>query len=93
MNDRLEVVCLEIANAYEKARDKHKPMNSPHEGYAVILEELDELWDEVKGWQPKSSFAGAMPERDYEYQQSKLRKEALHVAAMALAFIVDVTDE
>lgn len=24
------------------------PFNSSHEGYAVILEELDELWDEVK---------------------------------------------
>jgi hypothetical protein len=23
-------------------------MHSPHEGYAVIKEELDELWDEIK---------------------------------------------
>ena len=32
----------------ERARTKHKPINSAHEGYAVILEELDEFWDEVK---------------------------------------------
>ena len=27
---------------------KHTPMASAHEGYAVILEELDETWDEIK---------------------------------------------
>lgn len=26
-----------------RARAKHGPMHGPHEGYAVILEELDEL--------------------------------------------------
>lgn len=31
------------------ARTKHaRDINSPHEGYAVILEEVDELWTEVK---------------------------------------------
>jgi hypothetical protein len=30
------------------ARKKHGPVNSIHEGYAVILEELDEVWNEVK---------------------------------------------
>lgn len=30
------------------AREKHAPYNSAHEAYAVILEELDEFWDEVK---------------------------------------------
>lgn len=29
-------------------RRKHKPMNGPHEGYAIILEELDEMWDAIK---------------------------------------------
>ena len=31
-----------------KARQKHGPVTSVHEGYAVILEELDEVWEEVK---------------------------------------------
>ena len=31
-----------------RARAKFPAYNSAHEGYAVILEELDELWDEVK---------------------------------------------
>ena len=51
--------------------------NSAHEAYAVLLEEMDELWDEVK----KSS-----KRRDEE----ALLEEATQVAAMALRFIVDV---
>lgn len=35
-----------------KARSVHKPVNSPHEGYAVIQEELDEYWDLVKSKSP-----------------------------------------
>lgn len=37
-----------VAQALAKARAKHAPMNSRHEAYAVILEELDEFWAEVK---------------------------------------------
>jgi hypothetical protein len=37
-----------IVAEFYRAEAKHKPMNSHHEGYAVILEELDELWDDVK---------------------------------------------
>jgi hypothetical protein len=71
----------QLDNSLHKAITKHAPMNSAHEGYAVILEELDELWDEVKAWQPTSDN---MPQ---------MRKEALHVAAMALRFIKDVCDK
>lgn len=31
-----------------RAQAKHKPYNSAHEAYAVILEELDEFWEEVR---------------------------------------------
>lgn len=55
------------------------PFNSAHEGFAVLKEEVDELWDEVRAKQ------GA---RDIE----AMRKEAVQVAAMALRFIVDVCD-
>lgn len=51
--------------------------NSAHEAYAVLAEEVDELWDEVKGKTGKRSV-------------EDLRKEAVQVAAMALRFIVDV---
>jgi len=41
-------VLEQILNEYTKARANHKPMNSSHEGYAVILEEVDEMWDAIK---------------------------------------------
>lgn len=40
----LELVAAEVA----RAEAHNKPMNSHHEAYAVILEELDEYWQEVK---------------------------------------------
>lgn len=43
----------EIFDEYKRARSKHGPMRGPHEGYAVLLEEVDELWDEVKGNNPE----------------------------------------
>lgn len=52
---------------------------SAHEGYAVILEELDELWEEVKGVKGERSHR-------------RMREEAIQVAAMAVRFIMDVTD-
>lgn len=41
-------VILEVLDELDKARKKFAPMNSAHEGAAVIKEEYDELWDEVK---------------------------------------------
>jgi hypothetical protein len=32
----------------ELARALYRPMASAHEGWAVLREEVDELWDEVK---------------------------------------------
>ncbi len=51
--------------------------HSAHEGYAVILEELDELWEQVR---LKRS------QRDVD----QMRREAVQVGAMALRFLVDV---
>lgn len=31
-----------------RAVAKYPPFASPHEGYAILLEEVDELWDEIK---------------------------------------------
>ena len=60
-----------------RARAHHGPMRGVHEGWAVIYEELDELWDEV---------------RAKKLNPDKLRKEALQTAAMCVRFIEDVVD-
>lgn len=54
--------------------------NSAHEAYAVLLEEVDELWTWVKVKQPNRS----LPE---------MRKEAMQVAAMAIRFAAEACDE
>lgn len=38
----------DITNEVARARELHEPMNSAHEAYSVILEELDEFWEIVK---------------------------------------------
>jgi len=37
-----------VMEQLERCVREHNAYDSPHEGYAVILEELDELWDDVK---------------------------------------------
>ena len=49
---------------------------SNHEGYAVLLEEVDELWDEVK---------------KKHADKERIRKEATQIAAMALRIMVELT--
>ena len=43
-----ETVIQAILKEYNEAVLSNGSFNSAHEGYAVILEELDELWEEVK---------------------------------------------
>ena len=76
----LTAILSDLAMEYGKAIKVHGPMHGPHEGYAVILEELDELWDEIKASKPGSD-------------RTAMRKEAIQVGAMALRFIADVCDK
>lgn len=70
-------ISAEIQDEFERATKKHGAFNSAHEGFAILQEEVDELWDEVKK-------NGA--DRDY----AKLRAEAVQIGAMAMRFIYDV---
>ena len=72
-------ICDAVYSEFYRAADLHKPFNSAHEGYAILLEEVDELWDEVKKNPHKS------PER-----LANMRTEAIQVAAMAMQFLKDV---
>ena len=44
----MNVILDEIAAEVDRAESIHPPINSLHEGYAVIAEELDEFWDQVR---------------------------------------------
>jgi hypothetical protein len=58
-----------VQNEIVRGEEKHGPLNSHHEAYAVLLEEVDEYWHEVKRQQ-------RIP--------GKLRDELIQIAAVAL---------
>lgn len=66
-----------IVAEYKRASSLHPALNSSHEGYAVIKEELDELWEEVRKKREKRSGI-------------RMAKEATQVGAMAMRFILDL---
>lgn len=73
---KFHTILSEVGAEVVRAGTLHAPMHSHHEGYAVLQEEVEEAWDEIK---KKRS------ERDLV----KLREEMIQVAAMAVRFIHD----
>lgn len=69
-------IANEVLEELGRAVRAHGSMQSAHEGYAVILEELDELWERVK-----TKGCG---------YDAATRKEAIQVAAMAMRFVLDL---
>ena len=69
-------VVAELANA----RAIHPDLASAHEGYAVILEELDEFWEEVR-------------KRKKERDKTRMYEELVQIAAMAQRTAEDVLSE
>lgn len=73
-------IAFEATAEVMMAKEKWPPFNSAHEAFAILKEEVDELWDHVKVNQKR---------RDLE----AMRKEAIQVAAMAIRFALEVCDE
>jgi len=75
---KLQLVTERIFNEVKRAK-KLFPNNfvNQHEAYAVILEEVDELWDEIKKNQ-----------RNYDLDAQ--RKEATQAAAMLCRLLVEL---
>jgi nucleoside phosphorylase len=63
-----------VADELQEARAKFGPMASTHEAYAVIKEEFDEFWEELRKKRP---------------DRENLRMELIQVAAMAIRAAVD----
>ena len=75
--ERLEGILHEIEEELYRALRKFPPFASPHEGWAIIKEEEEELWDEIK--------------RQHDVRSgNKMRREAIQVAAMAVRFVLDL---
>ena len=97
-----EDIAKEVLEELNSAESKFAPFNSSHEGYAVLLEEVDELWDVVKLNPKKISNPGwLMAARDEDHyfklqideRKRMMRAEAIQVAAMAIRFIKCVCDD
>lgn len=80
--EKIHKVSYEVCAEVERAERMHPPLHSAHEAYSVLLEEVDELWDEVK----------KNPKKD-PHCIARRRTEAVQVAAMAMRFIIDVCDK
>jgi hypothetical protein len=71
-SEALTAIDAELTRALQKHTT---PMRSQHEGYAILLEEVEELWEKIK-------MPGVYP--------AAIREEAVQIGAMAARFLVDL---
>lgn len=74
---KIKLIANEVIAELERATEKFGSFKSSHEGYCVLLEEVDELWDEVKANRGRTADA---------------RSEAIQIAAMAIRYVLDISD-
>lgn len=70
-------IIKDIKKEFEWALKHFGTFNNAHEGYAVLLEEVDELWENVK-----------LNQKNQDRTQL-IKEEAIQVAAMAIRLIYD----
>lgn len=73
----IRAIAMEIADEVERAERKHAPLNSPHEAWSVIFEELEELREHV---------------REDTGRSREARKEAIQTAAMGLRYVLNLCE-
>lgn len=69
----------QVERELAKARERYQPIHSLHEGYAVILEELDELWSLCREWKGDTDELAPL-----------VWKECIQIAAMAQRLAEDI---
>ena len=77
IENKIERVVKLCSDELIRARAMHRDMNSAHEAYAVILEELDEFWEEVRMKKENRS-------------KERMRTELIQTAAMCLRAVIDL---
>lgn len=74
---KIDEIIHKVKKELIRATKKCGKFNNAHEGYAVLLEEVDELWDIIK-------LNQHTPNRN-----SYMENEAIQVSAMAIRLILD----
>ncbi|SKB01042.1 hypothetical protein SAMN05443428_1536 [Caloramator quimbayensis] len=99
MKELIKDVDMVIINELKRAISEHAPMNSQHEGFAVILEEVDEANEEIENidtalkmlWERVKRNDNAEDEAKMLLNYSRLAAaEIIQVATMAQRFILDL---
>jgi hypothetical protein len=95
----------ETFNEVTRAKNLHPgDFHNAHEGFAVLKEEVDELWENVKlnpkridvslvypAMTPDDVVAKMRQEKQCEIHRQRMREEAIQVAAMAIRFAAELT--
>ena len=72
--EQMHGIIFLVERELDRAEEKFFRFNSAHEGFAVLKEEVDELWEVIK---------------DKPAHPNKMKAEAIQVAAMAIRFLKD----
>ena len=78
LEENISKVVDVVVGELEKAMCKHGPISSQHEAHSVILEELQEFWEEVRKAQNSKVVS------------VEARKELVQIAAMAIRTLIDL---
>lgn len=76
--DRIVYYLNELKEECKKGIEKRGPFANFHEAYAVILEEMEEMWEEIKKKKPFEKL---------------IKEECVQVGAMCLKLLVCFFDE
>lgn len=76
----LDGILREVRAEVNRANDIHGGYNSAHEAYAVLLEEVEEFWEEVR-------------RKRSERDPARMRAELVQVAAVAVRAIEALAPE
>jgi NTP pyrophosphatase (non-canonical NTP hydrolase) len=74
--ERRNLIINNVREEVQHAIEDFPPMRSAHEGFAIIKEEVDELWDAIKDNKNRDVL--------------DVHNEARQVAAMAVRFMLDI---
>lgn len=72
-SDEIAALAEVVLDELDRALENHGGFCSAHEGYAVMLEELDELWEEIK---------------KKNQSRLRMMEESTQVAAMSIKFML-----